>query len=116
MRSLSTRSMRVSCVDGSIVHDGPTSPRHKKSKERLRQLVFYSVDGHEMVVVELGDKEVEYRGDFPVDAQAKAFFVVVGQLYHGCFVKPQIKQVDASRRRCNSLPVMKPQQELLHLR
>ena len=40
-----------------------------------------------MVVVELGDKEVEYRGDFPVDAQAKAFFVVVGQMYHGCFVK-----------------------------
>jgi hypothetical protein len=38
-------------------------------------------------VVELEDKEVEYRGDFPVDAQAKAFFAVVGQLYHGCFVK-----------------------------
>jgi hypothetical protein len=76
-----------SCVDGSIVNSGPTSPSHKKRKERLRQLVFYSVDGHEMVVVELEDKEVEYRGDFPVDAQAKAFFGVVGQLYHRCFVK-----------------------------
>ncbi len=76
-----------SCVDGSIVHSGLTSPRHKKSKERLRQLVFYSVDGLEMVVVELEDKEVEYRGDFPVDAQAKTFFAVVGQLYHRCFVK-----------------------------
>lgn len=76
-----------SCVDGSTVHGEPNSPRHKKSKERLRELVFYSVDGHEMVVVELEDKEVEYRGDFPVDAQAKAFFAVLGQLYHRCFVK-----------------------------
>lgn len=76
-----------SCADGSIVPSGPNSPRHKKSKERLRQLVFYSLDGHEMVVVELEDKEVEYRGDFPVDAHAKAFFAVVGQLYHRCFMK-----------------------------
>jgi|HubBroStandDraft_1064217.scaffolds.fasta_scaffold58822_2 hypothetical protein len=76
-----------SCVDGAMVHSGTTSPPHKKSKERLRQLVFYSVDGHEMVVVELEDKEVQYRGDFPVDPEAKAFFAVVGQLYQQCFVK-----------------------------
>jgi len=76
-----------SCVDGSAVHGEPNSARHKKSKERLRELVFYSVDGHEMVVVELEDKEVEYHGDFPVDAQANAFFAVVGQLYRRCFVK-----------------------------
>lgn len=78
-----------SCVDGSIVQSGPNNPGHKPSKERLRQLVFYSADGHEMAVVELDDKDVEYRGDFPVDAQAKAFFAVVGQLYHRCFVKPK---------------------------
>lgn len=81
-----------SCVDGSIVPSGPNIPRHKGSKERLRQLVFYSLDGHEMVVVELEGKEVEYRGGFPVDAQAKAFFAVVGQLYHRCFMKPTPKK------------------------
>lgn len=76
-----------SCVDGSTVPGESNSLRHKKHKERLRELIFYSVDGHEMVVVELEDKEVEYRGDFPVDAQAKAFFAVVGQRYRQCFVK-----------------------------
>jgi hypothetical protein len=81
-----------SCVDGSIIHNEANSPRRKGGEKPLRQLVLYSVDGHEMVAVDLENKEVEYRGDFPVDAQAKAFFAVVGQLYHRCFVKPKAKK------------------------
>lgn len=78
-----------SCVDGSTVPSESNSPRREKNKERLRELVFYSVDGHEIVVVQLEDKEVEYRGDFPVDARAKAFFAIVGQRYRRCFTKPK---------------------------